>query len=334
MTLAFAGRLAALTTSVVLFHGRVVGQYRRSIGLSFDDLGYGSPDAPDEAYILAVHRLYVAEGFSRGVRAAVDRLEGDMQSWRRALEKSKSLRLKMLAVEPMSDDLMIVYGLLGRPQLDEHLVPTLARMSRLMSHAERSLRWPLQSQFVLEAQRVKRVLRGDGLAQAGFSLNALSYMPLPEQRTLNAHAAYYEALAKYDSLLEKAVGVRTRMPERYDFTLVPAHTFGDYIRNPIDNALLADHSRANWETITGRVLELGARLRLATLQARLRRAALVPNPIQRIAKEGQRFYDPFTGFTMLTNPSRTVLYSVGKDGIDNDGDLFRDVSVPLYVSAR
>jgi len=49
------------------------------------------------------------------------------------------------------------------------------------------------------------------------------------------------------------------------------------------------------------------------------------NLLTRLAKAGQAHYDPFTGLPMLVNQQRGVMYSVGQDGKDQEGDLQRDV---------
>ena len=57
--------------------------------------------------------------------------------------------------------------------------------------------------------------------------------------------------------------------------------------------------------------------------------------LARIAKAGQRFYDPYTGLPMLVNLRRGVMYSVGHDGKDQDADPQQDVvvSIPLNQPA-
>jgi hypothetical protein len=44
-----------------------------------------------------------------------------------------------------------------------------------------------------------------------------------------------------------------------------------------------------------------------------------------LAKAGQAYYDPFTGLPMLVNSKKGVMYSVGRDGKDQDGDPNLDV---------
>ena len=73
------------------------------------------------------------------------------------------------------------------------------------------------------------------------------------------------------------------------------------------------------------MVETDARLRLASLQAWIRRGTQEGNVLTRLAKAGQAHYDPFTGLPMLVNQQKGVMYSVGQDGKDQDGDPQRDV---------
>ena len=66
-------------------------------------------------------------------------------------------------------------------------------------------------------------------------------------------------------------------------------------------------------------------MRLASLQAWLRRGPPGANLMAQIARAGQGFYDPYTGFPMLVNLSKGVMYSVGHDGKDQDGHPQADV---------
>jgi hypothetical protein len=104
--------------------------------------------------------------------------------------------------------------------------------------------------------------------------------------------------------------------------------------NPVDN-LVARDAIPNWDDQAGAILEIDARLRLAGLQARLRTPSKDQraNLLVRIAEAGPAFYDPFTGFPMLTNRSKTLLYSVGRDRADNNGDPRRDIMVPIFSAA-
>jgi hypothetical protein len=53
----------------------------------------------------------------------------------------------------------------------------------------------------------------------------------------------------------------------------------------------------------------------------------------RLAKAGQAYYDPFTGLPMLVNQRRGVIYSVGRDGKDQEGDNVRDVTAMIPLSS-
>lgn len=312
-------------------YGSLLREYGGWIGESFEDLGYGLVEAPDEHYILAIHRLYVAEGFTGGLTAGILRLQGDLETWRQAFALSRSLRLKLMAAEAMQDDLAVLSGLLARRRLDAALLPALRDMARPLGRAERSMRWPMRSQFILEMESMRVHLKSQPSGERSFYQEALTHLPLPTQYILNGHAKYYEALAGHDSAVKREGDPRKGTPQRYRFVRTPPKTFADKIKNPIDNVILAGEHRVDWEDIIGRMTELEARFRLATLQARLRKRSLVRDPVSRIVKLGQKFYDPFTGFPMLFNGSKTVLYSVGRDGTDNDGDSSLDVSVPIRV---
>ena len=41
--------------------------------------------------------------------------------------------------------------------------------------------------------------------------------------------------------------------------------------------------------------------------------------LTRLAKAGQAYYDPFTGLPMLVNQRKGLIYSVGRDGKDQEG---------------
>ncbi len=316
------------------FFGALMAKYHGWVGSRIEDVGYGTLEAPDEALILGIHRLYVAEGFSGGIDRGLERLQRDAETWRKALEEARTLRFKLLAVEALNDDLIVMSGLLSRANLDPSLLPTMARMSRPLDHSARSLRWPMQSQFGLELEMTKRYLRSGGDADPRPThIKAVTFLPLPKQKVFNAHAAYYEALAKHDSLIKVEGDPRKNMPLRYKHTNAPSKTLSDYIVNPIDN-LLVKEDRVDWHDVIGRIVETEARLRLGTLQVRIRRAPATSSPLARVADAGQQYYDPFTGFTMLMDGSKTILYSVGRNGQDNDGDRTFDVSVPLFPQPR
>ncbi len=309
-------------------YGEPLAQYAKWIGMGFADLGFGSLEAPDEAYILTLHRLYVAEGYMRGVVSATARLRGDLETWRQAFANARTLRVKVLAAEAMNDNLAIVSGLLGRPGLNLDIFPTLAEISRPLNRDEGSLRWPMQNEFILDVKTVKSYLRRRGSVEQPWYGKVLLFFPLPDQKSLNARARYYEALMEHASRGKATSDPRRDMPELQDFSNTPPKRFLDYIKNPVDNVVVPEPT-VDWKEMTSRILETEARLRLASLQVRIRMPPEVLDPVERIVQAGHLYYDPFTNFTMLLSPSRSILYSVGRDGIDDDGNPDRDVSVRL-----
>jgi hypothetical protein len=82
-----------------------------------------------------------------------------------------------------------------------------------------------------------------------------------------------------------------------------------------------------------RMAETDAQLRLAGLQAWLRRGPQESDVLTRLAKAGQAYYDPFTGLPMLVNLRKGVMYSVGRDGKDQEGDDNDDVTATIPLSA-
>jgi hypothetical protein len=98
----------------------------------------------------------------------------------------------------------------------------------------------------------------------------------------------------------------------------------DYLANPIEH-IIGIEPLPSWDPYVGRMVETDARLRLASLQAWIRRGPQEGNLLTRIAKAGQPHYDPFTGFPMLVDQSKGVMYSVGQDGKDQEGDPLHDV---------
>jgi hypothetical protein len=301
--------------------GQLGSRYRRWLGVSFDDWGFNHLDSPDCAQILAVHRLYVAEGFTENFNAGLDRLETDFTAWRKVLAQAKTLSMKAMAVDAINDDLALMSELLNRPNIENKVVQRLTRMARPLEPDEKSLRWPMQNELALAVQRMETRIRPDADSDSSLAV-VVAKMPLPKQRTLNLYAAYYEAL------IQAAGSPHSPMPRPYDFTGTPARTWLDYLFNPIDNLIDGDPT-PDWNAIIGTIAETDARLRLAGLQARLRAPSLGSSLVTRIAQAGPKFYDPFTELPMLVNATQGMLYSVGMDNKDDGGDPTFDVSVPF-----
>ncbi len=295
-------------------------RYRRWLKMPFEDWGYGQLVSPNCSEILAAHRLHVAEGFLETVEAGITRLEEDLAAWRTALAQAKTLPIKMLAAEAIDDDVAVISGLLTRLDLEEKFVPQLMKMVRPLDQVEQSLRWPMQSQFVIASKAGDLGLKQEKPGDRPFYVSIVAAMPLPKQKRLNAYAEYYEAAMK------NGEGPRAFSPKLYTYVRTPPQSWFDYLLNPIDNVVGLE-PLPPWDLYRGRVLETDARLRLASLQAWIRQHPQGGDLPARIAKAGQSFYDPFTGLPMLLSTKKNLLYSVGKDGKDDDGDPRLDVAV-------
>ena len=294
-------------------------RYQQWLSMSFEDVGYGQILSPNCAHILLAHRLYLAEGFAEDLSTGLGRLETDMGSWRVALGQSKTLMVKMLAGTAVQDDVAIASGLLTRQDLDGTTIGRLGKIVRPLDQVELSLRWPMQSHLVWATKTVTSSLRNDKTGERPLYVALAAAMPLPVQRRSNAYADYYEAASK-----AVAEGRYTNLPQPSSFIRTPAVSMVDYVANPIEH-IIGIEPLPSWDPYVGRMVETDARLRLAGLQAWSRRGPQDGNVLTRLAKAGQAYYDPFTGLPMLVNQQRSVMYSVGRDGKDQDGDPLLDV---------
>jgi hypothetical protein len=294
-------------------------RYQQWLSMPFEDAGYGQILSPNCAHILLAHRLYLAEGFTQDPSAGLDRLENDIRSWRTVLGQSKTLMVKMLAATAVQDDAAIASGLLTRQDLDETAIGRLGKIVRPFDPVELSLRWPMQSHLVWATKAVTTSLKNDKTGERPLYVALAAAMPLPVQRRSNAYADYYEAASK-----AVAEGRYTNLPKPSSFIRTPALSAVDYVTNPIEH-IIGIEPLPSWDPYVGRMVETDARLRLASLQVWIRQGAQDGNVVTRLAKAGQAHYDPFTGLPMLVDQQRGVMYSVGQDGKDQEGDPLRDV---------
>jgi len=306
-------------------------RYKQWLKMPFEDWGYGEPLSPNCPLILHAHRLYVADGFAQDIEAGVDRLEADFSMWRTILSHAKTLRMKMLAAEAMTDDVTIMSGLLVRPDIDERFVARLGKAARPLDQVEQSVRWPMQSQFMMATKMLERSLKQSVNDSQPIYVSIASLMPLPKQHRFNRYADYYEASSKAAS--EGRYGT---VPKLSAYVRTPADSWIDYLMNPIEN-IVGLESLPAWETYGMKIIQLDARLRLAGLQAWIRRGPQENDLLTRMAKAGQSLYDPFTGLPMLVNSKKALLYSVGPDGKDDDAHPVLDVvaaipSIPMAGS--
>jgi len=298
-------------------------RYQQWLSLPFEDVGYGQILSPNCTHILLAHRLYLAEGFAQDLSTGLGRLETDMGSWRVVLGQSKTLMVKMLAATAVQDNAAIASGLLTRQDLDGTTIGQLGKIVRPFDQVELSLRWPMQSHLLWATKATPTSLKNDKTNDRPLYVTLAAAMPLPVQRRSNAYADYYEAASK-----AVAEGRYTNLPKPSSFIRTPAVSVVDYVANPIEH-IIGIEPLPSWDPYVGRMVETDARLRLASLQVWMRRGAQEGNVLTRLAKAGQAHYDPFTGLPMLVDQRKGVMYSVGQDGKDQEGDPLLDVVVTI-----
>jgi hypothetical protein len=303
-----------------------ISRYKQWQRLSFEDWGYGQTISPPCGSILFAHQLYIAEGFLQGTDVGIDRIETDMEAWRMVLGQAKTLPVKTLANQAINDNIAVASGLLVQPNFDGRYLGRLTRMLRPFDQVELSIRWPMQSELVSAATTFDVRLKAERREEQSLAAAVASVLPLPKQRRLNAYADYYEASYK-----AAGEGRHGALPKWKNYIQFPAVTLMDYFTNPIEN-IVGLEPLAPWDLYNGLVVDTDARLRLASLQAWLRRGPQDGDLLVRIAKAGQKFYDPYTGLPMLVNAKKGLMYSVGHDGKDQDGDPQTDVvaAIPLH----
>jgi hypothetical protein len=346
--LALLGGQENALRSVIAQEDVLLKRYQQWLTMPFEDWGLGKAGAPRAVEIFAVHRLYLIEGLGQEFSKTVERAERDLTVWRTVLAQAKSLPVKMLAAAVIDDDVAVVSGLLKQRAVNLKLVARLAQMVRPLSESERSLRWPIQHEFMLGVQRYSRqftevspvnrqasdehkhwIAMLARLKPEAFKHveqpgppHPLAKTPGPRERALNSFANYYTALTRATET------PNMRLPKMGEFMRVSEPSPWEYVLSPIDSVLSGGFSPA-WEPFIHRLQETEAKLRLVSLQARLRQSSRIDDIPSRIAQAGPSLYDPFTGLPMLWSPSQRKLYSVGKDGLDDGGEPTFDVSLSL-----
>jgi hypothetical protein len=184
----------------------------------------------------------------------------------------------------------------------------------------------MQSELVSAGKTYESQLKTARADSQAMSAMVASALPLPKQRRLNDYATYYEA--SYQVTGEKHY---SSLPKWKDHVRFPATGVMDYLANPIEN-LVGIEPLPAWDVYNGLIVDTDAHLRLASLQAWLRRGPSEGDLPNKIAKAGQDFYDPYTGMPMLVNQKKGLLYSVGHDGKDQDADPQVDVVVEIPVA--
>ncbi len=201
----------------------------------------------------------------------------------------------------------------------------VTKVLRPLDQGELSMRWPMQSELVAASKTYETQLKAARAEELPVYTMVASALPLPMQRRLNDYAEYYDA--SYKAAGEGRYG---SLPKWKDYIRFPASGVMDHLTNPIEN-IVGLEPLAPWDLYNGFVVDTDAHLRLASVQAWLRRGPADGDLATRIAKAGQSLYDPYTGLPMLMNMKKGVLYSVGHDGKDQDADPQSDVVVEIPV---
>jgi hypothetical protein len=304
-------------------HQLALNRYSQWQKIPFEDWGYGHTVSPPCTAMVFAHQLHVADGFLQSADLGVDRLETDMEAWRIVLGQARTLAVKMLALQAINDDIAVASGLLVSSDFDGKYLGRVTKFLRPLDQTELSLRWPMQSELVSASKTYETQLKAARAEEQPLYTMVASALPLPKQRRLNDYADYYDA--SYKAAGEGKYG---SLPKWKGYIHFPASGLMDYFTNPIEN-IVGLEPLPPWDRYNGFVVDTDARLRLASLQAWLRRGPADGELLTRIAKAGQNFYDPYTGLPMLVNMKKGALYSVGYDGKDQDADPSSDVVVEI-----
>src|SRR4029078_9248165 len=124
-------------------------RYERWLTMPFEDMGFGHRGTPRFTELLAAHRLYVADGFSRQTALGMERLRKDLYTWRTVLRDATTIATKVVAHIVITDDLHLLSTLLSQPVVNKTVLPMTPNIAPLLTATEASLRWPLQHQFTL-----------------------------------------------------------------------------------------------------------------------------------------------------------------------------------------
>jgi hypothetical protein len=318
----------------------LLSRYERWIAMPFDDWGFGRRITPLWQDILAVHRLYVAEGFSSSTVEGLERLHKDLHLWRTVLREAKTINTKVLAQVVITDDLQLLSRVLARPTVDRAILTMGLQLTLPLSVSEYSLRWPVRHQLALAVKERSATLKRESdqerlrryqewLSQtARFPVEAFDGIIHPPARTAaggfqwgqaaGVYAAYYDAIIKASETNAK------QLPGMQD-VLRTLH------RGTVEGMLSSRPPEPDWVIFHGQLVETDTRLRLASLQIQLRHPSPQTAVPTRLAEVGSQYFDPFTGLPMLWSPTQQKLYSVGKDRLDDGGDPTFDISVPAVV---
>ena len=333
---------ALFRTSVTRYRP-LLKRYEQWLQMRFEDWGYARRGVPRVEEILGAHRLYIADGFGQQTKIGLERLATDVSRWRLVLREARTLSMKILAEVIVEDDIQLISRILSHMAVDREVLTRGMNLLQPLTPSEYSLRWPIQSQFVLgyafgqhpeldflphdevNSPPIESLARAAHLHPAMF--RSIEHPRIPNffgfasssQRTWDTYAAFYEATIK------AADSVHSPLPKLQDVVRHSQMTLLERIVNPLEFS-------PNWEPFSQRLVETDARLRLVSLQVLMRSPTATVSMPTRLAEVGSMYFDPFTGLPMLWSPTQRKLYSVGKDRLDDGGDPTFDISVPIAIA--
>ena len=321
----------------------LLARYERWLSMPFEDMGFGHRATPRFVDIFLVHRLYVADGFSRQTALGMQRLTQDMHMWRNVLRGATTIATKVMAQIVITDDLRLLSTLLSQPVVNKTVLAMTINIAPPLTAAESSLRWPLQHQFTLGVQSdhagdLTRERQTESLTAQEQWLSSTARLPEqafrqiahPHERSflgipLQTRETWEMYATYYDAMMHATETGQSTLPQLHELT-------GTARQGIVESLISPNPFEPDWGPFQYQLRETDARLRLASLQIVLRRPSAQTTVPNRLAQVGSSYYDPFSGLPMLWSPTQQKIYSVGKDRYDDGGDTSFDISVPAIVS--
>jgi hypothetical protein len=316
----------------------LLNRYERFLEMPFEDWGFGHRDVPRLDEFLIVHRLYIAAGYAHSSHLGWVRVQRDLQAWRRVLAGARTLAVKTAALLILEDTL----AFLAKVPAGDRISPMtgLLAVTQPFTKDDYSLRWPIRNEFVLGTSQgratrldlltgVDETVRNEDwlTRQARLVPNAFRRVRHPPStnmfearvdlsRMWDTYAMYY------DLAIMASETVHSPLPRLREVARSSPRTLAEMLLRPVE-------FEPDWDSFSLLLLETDAKLRLASLQLMLHRAGSSATRASRLAEIGPRYYDPFTGLPMLWSERQGVVYSVGRDRIDDGGDPHFDLVVPI-----
>jgi hypothetical protein len=319
----------------------LLARYERWLTMPFEDMGFGHHGTPRFLEIYLAHRLYIVDGFSRQTTVGMQRLTTDLQMWRSVLQNATTIATKVMAQIAIADDLRLLSAFLSQPIVNKTVLAMTSNIAPPLTTAESSLHWPLQHQFRLGVHRNhtgKPATETESLDIHEQWLARMGHLPRHAFRqiahprsvsflgiTLQTRETWEMYATYYDAMIQVAEAGQNTLPKLHELTGTTRQSILESVINP-------NPFEPDWDSFHAQLRETDARLRLASLQAALRRPSTQGTVPNQLAQGGVSYYDPFSGLPMLWSPTQQKIYSVGRDRYDDGGDESFDISVPAIVT--